>query len=76
MSTAPRIPLSRPALIRVLTTVQNTSTFWDQDILTIAGLCTAAEIEEHLWHCFKRLPEADKLRALESLQAHVAPLAA
>lgn len=73
---SPRPALSRAALIQVLVTIQNSPFYAHQDILTFTGLCTTAEVADHVWACFRPLPEADKVRALETLQAHVAPVAA
>lgn len=66
--------LSRSALIRVLTTVQNSATFANQDIMTFCGFLNTAEVAEHLQHNFSRLPAADKARALAALKAEHAAI--
>ena len=75
MHTLPRIPLARAVLIRVLTTIQNSARYADQDILTFMGFCTTDEVAEHVWFCFAALPAPDKARALATLQRAVAPAA-
>ncbi|MCJ2107892.1 hypothetical protein MKK70_21435 [Methylobacterium sp. E-041] len=60
---------TRQALLRVLTMVQNCSRYAEQDIMTICGLCSTAEISDHLWTNFRYLPKADKVRVLAALRA-------
>jgi hypothetical protein len=75
MTALARIPLARPALIRVLTTIQNSPHYAQQDILTFTGFCSTAEVTEHVWACFAPLPAADKARALATLQGLTSPAA-
>ncbi|GEP07394.1 hypothetical protein [Methylobacterium oxalidis] len=76
MSDISTISLSRQTLLRVLTTIQNSPRYADQDIMSFAGMCTTDEVAEHIWACFARLPDADKARALNTLRGHVSSLAA
>ena len=48
--------------------VQNCPRYAEQDIMTICGLCSTAEISDHLWANFRNLPEADKARVLDALR--------
>lgn len=73
MTTLPNIPLSRSALLGVLATIQNGPTFADQDIMSFAGMCSADELVAHVMASFQRLGAAEKVFALEALQARVAP---
>ena len=43
MTALARIPLSRSALIAVLTTIQNSRLYAHQDILTFTGFCNSPE---------------------------------
>lgn len=72
--TLPNIPLSRSALLGVLATIQNGPTFAHQDIMSFAGMCSTAEVSEHVMACFGRLTAAEKGRALVELQSRLAPV--
>ena len=76
MPNLPNIPLSRSALLGVLSTIQNGPTFAGQDIMSFAGMCSTAEVSEHVMACFGRLTVAEKGRALAELQRRIAPVAA
>lgn len=67
------VPLSRAALLAVLTTIQNGPTFAHQDVVSFAGLCSRDEVAEHILSCFGALPPAEKLAALNTLRARLAP---
>jgi hypothetical protein len=73
VTTLPNIPLSRSALLGVLATIQNGPTFAHQDIMSFAGMCSHAELADHVMASFQRLGTAEKVFALEALQARVAP---
>lgn len=68
--------LSRQDLLAVLTTIQNSPRYAEQDIMSFAGMCSTPEVTDHVWPCFSALSEADKARALETLRARTATLAA
>lgn len=65
----PPMSLPRNSLIRVLTVVQNSAEFANQDIMTFCGFLDNAEVAEHLHRCFDRLSEGNKGRAFAALQA-------
>ena len=73
MQNLPNIPLSRSALLGVLTTIQNGPTFAHQDIMSIAGMCSHEELSDHVMASFHRLSAAEKVWALEGLRSRVAP---
>ena len=73
MTTLPNIPLFRSALLGVLATIQNGPTFANQDIMSFAGMCSTDELADHVLASFGRLGAAEKVFALEALQARVAP---
>ena len=62
-----RIPLSRSALIRILSTIQNAPFYRSQDILTYTGSMSHEEVGQHVWSCFKALADAEKRATLDSL---------
>lgn len=68
--------LSRQDLLAVLTTIQNSPRYAEQDIMSFAGMCSTPEVADHVWSCFGALPEADKARALDTLRVRSAALAA
>lgn len=76
MSAATETPrLSRPALIRVLTAIQNSATFASQDILTFTGFMAGAdEVADHVMVCFRRLPDADRRRVFGLLTSEAGTL--
>ena len=69
-----RILLSRAACIRLLTAIQNSALYRNQDILTFTGFMDDGEVRQHVLRCFLALSDSDKRRVFE-VPAGMFPLA-
>lgn len=59
--------LSRDALIRILSAIQNRACNWNRDILTITGCgMTDEEVGAHIMREFTKLSSEDRIAALAS----------
>jgi hypothetical protein len=56
---------TRQRLLEILTSVQNTERFENQDIMTFSGFMSDEELPEYIWQRFAMLPAADKAHVLE-----------
>jgi hypothetical protein len=61
----------RQKLLQVLTAVQNTTKFENQDIMTFSAFLSIEELPEYIWQRFDLLPVSDKAHVLEVARANL-----